>query len=174
MMLHVRQRVRLLSILLLLLALAPGCGDSSPATPDAGPLPENQCIGASDLAIIEALASAQDGGIPDGGVADGGPYPYSFLTALGDQVNDCATASTCLPAIIADDDPSQCINDCLSTTPASGVSGGCVDCYVEIIRCTGQYCTTECLGSDPALCAACGQLHCGDRMAICTGIEGRP
>ena len=157
------------SLLLLFLLLAAGCNDSPSAPPDAGPLPMEQCIGASDLAIIGSLGTA-----PDGGVPDGGPYPYSYLRALGDEVEACSTADTCLPDIIADDQPEQCINDCLATTPAMGISTGCVGCYVEIMRCIAQHCTTLCLGSDPVLCETCSYENCGARMAECTGITGMP
>lgn len=159
--------------------LVAGCGGSTKSPVDAGPPPVNQCVGASDLAIMQSLAAALDGGVPDGGasdggLSDGGVYPYVYLQALGDQVAQCSDQSTCLPAIITDDNPEQCINDCLNSTPATGISVGCVGCYVELIRCTGQYCATLCLGSNPAMCEACAQEHCGTRMAECTGIYGRP
>ena len=155
-----------LSIAAWLLVL--GCDDSS-ATPDAGPLPVDQCTNAADVALLEALAATTDGGLPDGGVPDGGPYPTSFLTALGQAIDSC-TRGECLPNVIADDGLAECIDTCLADTPAGGLSSGCRDCNIEVIYCTTNNCATQCLGSDTSMCEACAAEHCVPRLTECTGL----
>jgi len=164
-------RSRLLPLgLLLLLALPAGCGGDSSGPADSGPPPMDQCTGASDLAIIEGLFDLVDAGLPDGGVPDGGPYPYAYEVALGTVMRMC-TDELCIGAILTDNNAEQCVSDCLDMTAAAGVSGGCIGCQNELIRCTTANCVNLCLGSDEAACNACVLTACGERMGACTGFE---
>ena len=156
----------------LLTLLAAGCGSSSSA-PDAGPLPVDQCLNASDLAIFEALVATTDGGLPDGGVPDGGPYPFSFQAALSPLIEACGRGD-CLGAILSEDNAEQCMAACLGSTSAAGLSTECIACQNEAVRCAAAHCVTICLGSDPEACLACGYQYCGARTIECSGLPQIP
>jgi len=164
-----RSSLALVPFTFALLTAASGCGGDSGGNPDSGPPPVDQCNNPDDIAIIENLASATDGGIPDGGVPDGGPYPLSYWYALRPVLATCGTES-CLNEILTDNGADMCMAQCLESTDAAGLSKGCIDCQSELTRCVTASCINVCLGSDLDACSACTYATCGPRLAECTGL----
>jgi len=152
-------------------SLVVGCGGDGDGGQDAGPPPVDQCTNAADIAVIENVVQAADAGVLDGGVPDGGDYPTHYARLLGYVVQDC-TNNTCLTNILQENMVYECISACLATTPAVGLSEGCVGCQVEVVQCAIDHCFVVCQGSDMSLCEQCAIDYCAPRLVECSGLPG--
>jgi len=156
-----RAAVRFLVISSLILPVGCDDGPVDPPTPDAGPLID-RCLGSSDMDII--LASRVDGGPVAAGMDDP-------RVAIG----YCTTSPACYPLVLVDDpDAVYCIQDCLQTTPAGGLTMDCLVCYYFWLDCAGNHCLVECLGAgtdggSPELCYSCAETYCGADLTTCVG-----
>jgi len=146
--------MRTLLCLALLSSLLVGCGDDGPsASPDAGN-PLDQCVGASDQAIL------------DGYLVDGGSGLSQELT---DLLRGCALAcdGEVLSGDLAVAEP--CMSACYETTAIAGLTAGCQSCWTRSSICGGEHCAVDCLGVDPAVCNACVNEFCTPGRVACVG-----
>lgn len=158
-------RQNLLSLALVGLMLA-GCSDSPEGDPPATFGSEvDQCVGSTDMAIIEARReTVGDGGVamsPDGGAAQ----------EVIRYFEDCARAD-CFGDVFADDvtDLIACSNACIDATDVSALSTGCRECYIEEVKCAIDECLIPCSGTDSAGCDTCVTENCDARLTECIGF----
>ena len=134
-----------------------GCADESiPPGIDAGPPPVDQCIGASDLAVAEAVI------VPDSGA--------SYSGTLGEYFSDCAFNS-CLQEIIYNDGFEPCMGACIDATAISALSAGCRDCFLDAVRCVQSDCVIECVQGADSECDACIDVNCDPPLFDCGGFS---
>ena len=90
-----------------------------------------------------------------------------ILETLGEGVIDQATncGLSCFGG--APDCAATCVED------ATGLSGGCSECFAGIIQCTIDDCLDSCI-ADPSgtPCIQCQETNCLPPFAECSGLEG--
>jgi len=131
-----------------------GCGDDA-APPDAGN-PADQCLGASDRAILDPhLVDSGTGISPE----------------LEDVLLNCGQL-VCTDELLSNDVDlaTTCMHGCFSTTILADLTPGCEFCWTQSVRCAAENCAFVCLGSDEALCVQCVIDNCDAQTDYCSGI----
>ena len=80
---------------------------------------------------------------------------------LNEQIQSCVFSS-CLV------ERGEMCTSCLAN--GTGLSAGCVDCFVDIVDCTITQCVGQCIDPSSQACADCRANNCGPAFESCAGI----
>ncbi len=106
---------------------------------------------------------------PEDVVASKGACDNPGDTAVFEGTPDLSDkVSKCVMSCIMNADVAGCSTTCIQD--ATGLSGGCAQCFGGVVDCTVKNCMLKCMDPNSAACAECRATNCGPAFEECAGV----